>query len=161
MGRRPIKNPSCAQYCRRLSAPLSVPPARLNHSRGGSRQNRFERHSGVPDIDPAEHYLKIHGLVTRALKFSVSDLLRYPMTSRFYFLECSGNGFLNLMEEPLDMSCGALNGLVSCSEWTGVKLSVLLDEVGIDPSSSWLIAEALPQPAWCGASRWKKPWTMC
>ena len=102
----------------------------------------FERHhSGVPDIDPAEHYLKIHGLVTRALKFSVTDLLRYPMTSRFYFLECSGNGFLNLMEEPLDTTCGALNGLVSCSEWTGVKLSVLLDEVGIDPSSSWLIAE--------------------
>ena len=102
----------------------------------------FERHhSGVPDIDPAKHYLKIHGLVDRALKFSVSDLLRYPMTSRFYFLECSGNGFLNLMDEPLDMTCGALNGLISCSEWTGVKLSVLLDEVGIDPSSSWLIAE--------------------
>ena len=102
----------------------------------------FERHhSGVPDIDPAEHFLKIHGLVGRPLKFSVSDLLRYPMTSRFYFLECSGNGFLNLMEEPLDMACGALNGLVSCSEWTGVKLSVLLDEVGIDPSSSWIIAE--------------------
>jgi sulfane dehydrogenase subunit SoxC len=26
----------------------------------------------------------------------------------------------------------ALRGLASCAEWTGVKLSTLLDEVGID-----------------------------
>jgi sulfane dehydrogenase subunit SoxC len=102
----------------------------------------FERHhSGVPDIDPAQHELKIHGAVRRPLKFSVDSLLRYPMTSKFYFLECSGNGFLNLLDNPLDASCGTLNGLVSCSEWTGIKLSLLLEEAGIDADASWLIAE--------------------
>ena len=133
-GRRPIKNLTSCARCRRLSPTIGASSTPLESLQGRITPNglHFERHhSGVPDIDPAEHYLKIHGLVTRALKFSVSDLLRYPMTSRFYFLECSGNGFLNLMEEPLDMACGALNGLVSCSEWTGVKLTVLLDEVGI------------------------------
>ena len=102
----------------------------------------FERHhSGIPDIDPAHHALKIHGDVARPLAFSMNDLLRYPMTSGFYFLECSGNGFLNLTEKPIDGTCGALNGLISCSEWTGVKLSVLLEEAGIDPEATWLIAE--------------------
>jgi sulfane dehydrogenase subunit SoxC len=34
-----------------------------------------------------------------------------------------------------------LHGLVACSEWTGVKLSVLLDEVGIDPKAKWFVGE--------------------
>ena len=35
----------------------------------------------------------------------------------------------------------ALHGLVSCAEWTGVMLSTLLEEAGIDPKAKWLIAE--------------------
>ena len=35
----------------------------------------------------------------------------------------------------------ALHGLVSNAEWTGVPLSTLLDEAGIDPKAKWLIAE--------------------
>src|SRR3954471_16771153 len=55
----------------------------------------FERsHSGVPDIDPAEHRLLIHGMVKRPLTFTVDALLRYPMVSRVHFLECAGNSQL-------------------------------------------------------------------
>jgi sulfane dehydrogenase subunit SoxC len=32
-------------------------------------------------------------------------------------------------------------GLASCSEWTGVPLRLLLEEVGLKPKASWLIAE--------------------
>ena len=35
----------------------------------------------------------------------------------------------------------AIHGLLSCSEWTGVKLSTLLDEAGVEPSARWMIAE--------------------
>jgi sulfane dehydrogenase subunit SoxC len=35
----------------------------------------------------------------------------------------------------------ALHGLVSCAEWTGVRLSSLLDETGLDPKAKWFIAE--------------------
>jgi sulfane dehydrogenase subunit SoxC len=35
----------------------------------------------------------------------------------------------------------ALHGLLSCSEWTGVRLSTLLEEAGIDPRARWLVAE--------------------
>ena len=76
----------------------------------------FERHhSGVPDIDPAQHELLIHGLVRRPLKFSVEALLRYPTVSRIAFVECSGNSFFNAALEPPQKSCGAIHGLISCS----------------------------------------------
>jgi sulfane dehydrogenase subunit SoxC len=34
-----------------------------------------------------------------------------------------------------------LHGLVSCAEWTGVKLSTLLDEAGVEPTAKWILAE--------------------
>ena len=102
----------------------------------------FERHhSGVPNIDPASHTLTIHGLVKQPLKFSVEDLLRYPMQTRQWFLECSGNSAVNLRPDPAQLDCGGLHGLVSGSEWTGIPLNVLLDEAGVQPAARWVIAE--------------------
>jgi len=46
----------------------------------------------VPDIDPDKHKLLIHGLVERPLIFTAETLMRYPMESRLYFIECAGNG---------------------------------------------------------------------
>jgi sulfane dehydrogenase subunit SoxC len=102
----------------------------------------FERHhSGVPDIDPATHRLLIHGLVKRPLIFSVDALLRYPMVSRIHFLECSGNSQLLYQPAPPNLTAGQTHGLVSCSEWTGVPLRVLLEEAGVDRSAPWILAE--------------------
>lgn len=102
----------------------------------------FERHhSGVPDIDPDAHRLLIHGLVRRPLVFTMDSLVRYPMVSRIQFIECSGNSLTSLRPAPPAGSCGALHGLVSCSEWTGVPLSILLTEAGADASAQWLLAE--------------------
>jgi sulfane dehydrogenase subunit SoxC len=102
----------------------------------------FERHhSGVPAIDPAGHRLLIHGLVERSLVFSIDDLLRYPMSSRLCFLECSGNSLQGAQGVPADAPCGVLHGLVSCSEWTGVPLAALLDEAGVEPAGRWLLFE--------------------
>ena len=35
----------------------------------------------------------------------------------------------------------AIHGLVSCAEWTGVRLATLLDEAGVEPSAKWVVAE--------------------
>ena len=48
--------------------------------------------------------------------------------------------------EPLQGTVQQLHGLVSCAEWTGVRLSTLLDEVGVDPAATWLIAEGADSP---------------
>lgn len=102
----------------------------------------FERHhNGIPDIDPERHRLVIHGLVERPLMFDLESLSRYPLVSRIQFLECSGNGRANDAAEPPQVALSEIHGLVSCSDWTGVPLSVLLDEAGVAPEARWIVAE--------------------
>jgi sulfane dehydrogenase subunit SoxC len=102
----------------------------------------FERHhNGVPAIDPAQHRLLIHGLVAQPLSFSLEALHRYPMQTRIAFVECGGNSGTLSRAEAQQAPAGTLHGLLSCAEWTGVRLSVLLDEAGLDPGAEWLIAE--------------------
>src|SRR6476659_3706427 len=98
-------------------------------------------HSGAPDIDPAQHVLVIHGLVRRPLEFTLDTLARYPMQSRMTFVECGGNSAPLFSNEPMKAGVQTIHGLVSCAEWTGVMLSTLLEEAGIDPRAKWLIAE--------------------
>ena len=49
------------------------------------------RGSYVPDIDPKEHRLMIHGMVDRPLVFTMDQLKRLPYVSRIHFIECLGN----------------------------------------------------------------------
>ena len=98
----------------------------------------YERHhAGVPKIDPKNYELVIHGMVERPMKFSLDDLKRFPSVSRVCFLECAGN-FRSGKEEltPQDIL-----GLTSQSEWTGVMLSTIFKEVGVDPKATWFLAE--------------------
>ena len=98
-------------------------------------------HCGIPNIDPAKHKLVIHGMVRQPLEFTLEKLSRYPLVTRMNFVECAGNSAPMFSSEPLQVTAQALHGLCSCSEWTGVPLSVLLDEAGIDPKAKWLVAE--------------------
>ena len=103
-------------------------------------------HAGNPDINPENHRLAIHGLVKRPLVFTLDALARYPLVSRFHFVECGGNSAPMFSPEPIQASVQALHGLASCAEWTGVPLSVLLEETGIDPKAKWVIAEGADSP---------------
>src|SRR5262247_1132426 len=98
-------------------------------------------HSGLPDIDPEKHQLVIHGLVRQPKAFTLADLDRYPKVSRMAFVECAGNSAPMFSNEPVQATCQALHGLVSNAEWTGVLLSTLLEETGIDPKAKWLFGE--------------------
>src|SRR5262249_15002869 len=73
--------------------------------------------------------------------FTLDTLARYPMISRVTFVECGGNSSPLFAKEPHQANVQALHGLVSCAEWTGVRLSTLLDEAGVDPKAKWIIAE--------------------
>ena len=103
-------------------------------------------HAGVPNIDPEKHRLVIHGLVKRPLEFTLETLSRYPMISRVSFVECGGNSAPMFSPEPMQETVQALHGLASCAEWTGIKLSTLLEETGIDPGAKWFIAEGADSP---------------
>jgi sulfane dehydrogenase subunit SoxC len=102
----------------------------------------FERHhNGVPDIDPGKHELFIHGMVKQPLAFSLDALMRYPMETHIHFIECAGNSGAFGSLQPPQITAGELNGLLSCSEWTGVRLATLLAETGVTKEAKWVIAE--------------------
>ncbi len=98
-------------------------------------------HSGIPDIDPAQHKLVIHGMVKQPKEFTLDMLARYPMVTRQHFVECGGNSAPMFSNVPVQATLQGLHGLVSCAEWTGVLLSTLLDEVGVDPKATWMLPE--------------------
>jgi sulfane dehydrogenase subunit SoxC len=101
----------------------------------------FERyHAGVPQIDPAQHRLMIHGMVKRPLVLTMDDLQRLPSVSVIRFLECPANGGMEWRGAQMDR-VQFTHGMLACCEWTGVLLSTLLEEVGVDPKASWILAE--------------------
>ncbi|HET7098379.1 MAG TPA: sulfite dehydrogenase, partial [Casimicrobiaceae bacterium] len=92
----------------------------------------FERHhAGVPEIDPHQHRLMVHGMVSNPRVFTMDDILRFPSVSRIHFIECGANTgmeWANVAVPTVQYS----HGMIGCSEWTGVLLSTLLDECGVD-----------------------------
>ncbi len=101
----------------------------------------FERyHAGAPTINPEEHRLIIHGLVDNPLIFTMDDLMRFPSESVINFLECPANGGMEWRGPQME-ALQFTHGMISCCEWTGVRLSTLLAEVGIQKTGKWILAE--------------------
>src|SRR5712692_4740114 len=98
-----------------------------------------------PDIDPREHRLLIHGMVDRPLIFSLEDLRRLPSVTRVHFLECNGNSAPSGPTGPPRIATGATaqdtHGLTSCSVWTGIPMSLLLNQAGVQKGATWIVAE--------------------
>jgi sulfane dehydrogenase subunit SoxC len=101
----------------------------------------YERHhAGIPTIDPAQHRLVIHGMVDRPLSLTIAEIRRLPSVSRTLVLECGGNS-AGEWAAKTGPDVQRSYGLVSCSEWTGVPLSLLLSEAGVQRGAAWVIAE--------------------
>ena len=101
----------------------------------------FERyHGGVPAVNPDDHRLMIHGLVSRPLVLSMDQLMRFPSVSLIRFIECPANGGMEWRGAQME-ALQFTHGMLSCCEWTGVPLSVLLEEAGVKPEGRWVLAE--------------------
>jgi sulfane dehydrogenase subunit SoxC len=102
----------------------------------------FERHhAGWYDVDPAQHRLMIHGLVRQAKVYTMDDLMRLPSVSRIHFIECGANTGMEWGNVALP-TVQYTHGMLSCSEFTGVALSTLLDDVGFDAAKArFVLAE--------------------
>jgi sulfane dehydrogenase subunit SoxC len=139
---RTLTNPKGETRVQNARTPLHL----LNGTITPAGQHFVVAQSGAPDIDPAKHRVAIHGLVKQPLVFTLDALARYPMVTRTTFIECGGNSAPLFSPTPMQANLQALHGLVSCSEWTGVLLSTLLEETGIDPRAKWLIAKGADAP---------------
>jgi len=96
----------------------------------------FERHhQGWWDIDPSRHRLMLNGsddtLMKKPLVFTVDELMRLPSVSRFHFIECGANTGMEWGNVAVP-TCQYSHGMISCSEFTGVPLKLLLDMAGVD-----------------------------
>lgn len=92
----------------------------------------FERHhQGWQDVDPARHRLLVHGLVRTAKVYTMDDLMRLPSTSRIHFIECGANSGMEWGNVAVP-TVQYTHGMLSCCEFTGVRLSTLLDDCGFD-----------------------------
>jgi len=92
----------------------------------------FERHhQGWWDIDPSKHRLMINGLVANPRVYTMDDLMRLPSVSRIHFIECGANTAMEWGNVAVP-TVQYTHGMISCSEFTGVPLSVLLEDAGYD-----------------------------
>ncbi len=102
----------------------------------------FERHhQGWFDVDPSGHRLMVMGMVKNPRVFTMDELMRLPSVSRIHFIECGANTGMewgNVAVPTVQYS----HGMLSCCEYTGVRLSTLLDMAGADTRNGrYVLAE--------------------
>lgn len=106
----------------------------------------FERHhQGWHDIDPARHRLMINGsdpaFLKKAKVYTMDDLMRLPPVSRIHFIECGANTGLEWGNVAVP-TVQYTHGMLSCSEFTGVPLRLLLEDCGVDyKKARYVLAE--------------------
>ena len=121
----------------------------------------FERHhAGIPQIDPDDYSLLIHGMVERPRTYTLAELKRFPAVAKTYFLECSGNGFRTFRnpENHKEETVQEVEGLTSTSEWIGVPVATLFKEVGVHPDAKWFLAESMDGAAMTRSVPVEKGW---
>jgi sulfane dehydrogenase subunit SoxC len=92
----------------------------------------FERHhQGWHDVDPTQHRLMVHGLVKVAKVYTLDDLMRMPSVSRLHFIECGANTGMEWGNVAVP-TVQYTHGMLSCCEFTGVRLATLLDDCAVD-----------------------------
>jgi sulfite oxidase len=91
-------------------------------------------HGPVPALDPASYRLIIRGGATGSLSLSLNDLHHFPRQTVTAALQCAGNRRRELLslrdipgEVPWDLEA------IGQAEWGGVRLSRVLEAVGIGP----------------------------
>lgn len=101
-----------------------------------------DEHGEVPEIDPREHHLTIFGMVDRPLTLSMEDLMSLPSVSRIHTLECNTDGVTGGLRNVPWATAGHAFAENSCTEWTGVLMSTILDMVGVKKKAKWFYASA-------------------
>ncbi len=102
----------------------------------------FERHhQGWVDVNPEEHRLMVNGMVKESKVYTMDDLMRLPSVSKIHFIECGANTGMEWGNAAVP-TVQYTHGMLSCCEFTGVPLKVLLDDCGADiKNARFVLAE--------------------
>ncbi|CAL5220115.1 g2068 [Coccomyxa viridis] len=100
-----------------------VTPASLHYVRN---------HGPVPRINWSEHRLRINGLVSKPMEFSMDQLLsQFEHVNVLCTLTCAGNRRKeeNMVAKTIGFNWGPAG--TSCSQWTGIRLADVLQHCGM------------------------------
>jgi sulfane dehydrogenase subunit SoxC len=83
----------------------------------------------------------VMGMVREAKVYTMDDLMRLPAVSRIHFIECGANSGMEWANVSVP-SVQYTHGMLSCCEFTGVRLATLLDDCGADTKKArFVLAE--------------------
>jgi DMSO/TMAO reductase YedYZ molybdopterin-dependent catalytic subunit len=83
----------------------------------------------VPQVDPSNWQLRIHGMVNREITITFDELLKRPLIEDYITLCCVSN--------PVD------GPYIGNAKWLGASLASLLRQAGIQPGASQLLCTSV------------------
>jgi DMSO/TMAO reductase YedYZ molybdopterin-dependent catalytic subunit len=86
-------------------------------------------HYDIPEADATSWTVSLTGVVDHPLSLSLDDLDAMTQHTVRVTLECAGNG--RAADHPRPVSQPRLDGAVGTADWTGVRLTDLLDDAGL------------------------------
>jgi DMSO/TMAO reductase YedYZ molybdopterin-dependent catalytic subunit len=109
-------------------------------------------HFACPRIEQRTWRLRVRGAL-KPLEFTLEEIMQFPSHTVTATLECAGNGRALLAEQTSGVQWE--RGAVGTAEWTGVSLSLVLEQAGITPEDCEVVLtgadggqvdEPLPSP---------------
>jgi DMSO/TMAO reductase YedYZ molybdopterin-dependent catalytic subunit len=114
-----------------------TPVARLLAERNEPGEHFVRSHHGTPRIEERDYALEVTGLVTRPIRWSLTDLRKLSHTTAHVTLECAGHRRTEL-DPPADGVPWAL-GAVGHARWAGGQLTDLLSIVRPLPEATHIV----------------------
>ena len=84
----------------------------------------------TPDLSPANHVLRVRGLVEKPLDIPLAELKKMPSFTTQSMVECAGSGRGGFQPRPSGTPWLPTGGM-GCPTWTGVSLSDVLKRAGV------------------------------
>lgn len=118
-----------------LESPCSIFDSYLTPEHLFYVRNHFE----MPELDVITWRLAIDGAVAQRREFDYAEILAMPSRTVIATLECAGNSrtFLPQQSNGVQWSLGAVGN----AEWTGVPLSSVLAQAGLDQAAMEIVLE--------------------
>ena len=118
---------------------LEMPFSSLDSFLTPTKSFYVRTHFPIPAIDRDAWWLHVEGEVEKAFAINYEQLITFESVTAPVTLECAGNNrsFLEPKVKGVQWHLGA----VSTAEWTGVRLSTLLDRASPKPNACEVILE--------------------
>ncbi|MDQ2840645.1 MAG: sulfite oxidase [Acidobacteriota bacterium] len=122
---------------------LESPPSAFDSYLTPNELFYVRNHFATPHLQVSEWRLRVQGSVERPREFTYEELVSMPSRNLVATLECAGNSRTFLPEKSKGVQWHL--GAVGNAEWTGVPLSLVLAEAGLQNQACEIVLEGADQ----------------